>query len=614
MSLVICSNLDSDAVSSETTQNIHKPFSFRNGLSSTYTIPKDGQVALQSCKYNLDGSVPISTGSHVLYQYYGEDMADGDKIADKSSAVPIRCDIFDGADDGIVEVSVEEIASKLSTAMNGGIYHPQLRDLVTTSVDRDATSNEFKGYIINYGYYDSSNSTIPTASQIENQANVNAVVDFEWDGEAFSSLEATSSDPCVGLLSGKPLSLHNGSFEVDFSDPNSVDLEWSVGLSRWVNSFSGHTGDRHPSYWKADSRAGDDDLFFYDYLVARVGDVLKVFHACGDTSVDGTQIMGRALVYGQDDVALNYNLNTNTAGYTSVRFTASGQRIKIELTADGVTYDVLYSYDATLPNTQNLSCIHQSRWSMYPILHLENSETTFGNSLTVTQYTEAANISNTDILSLTNSWFNSVELTPSEEGLAREIELRPWNDYSNASKWAEKYFTWADILTGANMVIDLENYLIMKPSKTFTPSLGANTEGLLGFDKESPTNNYDYGAGSLSTQRTFTSSSVPKLIASRSMFVRLDNFTQSSLNARMGNRSQIIAHLPRFDGQVETGRIYHEPKNLIFLDLNNSQPMNLSSFDISFVYSNEQYCRSLTGQSVVCLYIRERPKVTIDQI
>ena len=93
MSLVICSNLDSDAVSSETTQNIHKPFSFRNGLSSTYTIPKDGQVALQSCKYNLDGSVPISTGSHVLYQYYGEDMADGDKIADKSSAVPIRCDI-----------------------------------------------------------------------------------------------------------------------------------------------------------------------------------------------------------------------------------------------------------------------------------------------------------------------------------------------------------------------------------------------------------------------------------------------------------------------------------------------------------------------------------------
>ena len=72
----------------------------------------------------------------------------------------------------------------------------------------------------------------------------------------------------------------------------------------------------------------------------------------------------------------------------------------------------------------------------------------------------------------------------------------------------------------------------------------------------------------------------------------------------MGNRSNIIAHLPRFDGQVETGRIYHEPKNLIFLDIGNSEPLTINSFDISFCYSNEQYCTALTGQSVVVLYIK----------
>jgi hypothetical protein len=91
------------------------------------------------------------------------------------------------------------------------------------------------------------------------------------------------------------------------------------------------------------------------------------------------------------------------------------------------------------------------------------------------------------------------------------------------------------------------------------------------------------------------------------MFIRLDNFTQQSVNALMGNKSAIISHLPRFDGQVETGRIYHEPKNLIFLDLNNSEEIKLSSFDISFVYSNEQYVESLTGTSVVVLYIRQKP-------
>ena len=91
------------------------------------------------------------------------------------------------------------------------------------------------------------------------------------------------------------------------------------------------------------------------------------------------------------------------------------------------------------------------------------------------------------------------------------------------------------------------------------------------------------------------------------MFVRLDNFTQQSTNARQGNRSNIIAHLPRFDGQVETGRIYHEPKNLIFLDLNNSNDLHVNSFDISFCYSNEQYVTALTGQSVVALYFRQKP-------
>ena len=90
------------------------------------------------------------------------------------------------------------------------------------------------------------------------------------------------------------------------------------------------------------------------------------------------------------------------------------------------------------------------------------------------------------------------------------------------------------------------------------------------------------------------------------MFVRLENFTAQSTNAHQGNQSKIIAHLPRFDGQVETGRIFHQPNNLIYLDLNNSEPLKINSFDISFCYSNEQYATSLTGQSIVCLHFREK--------
>ena len=103
-----------------------------------------------------------------------------------------------------------------------------------------------------------------------------------------------------------------------------------------------------------------------------------------------------------------------------------------------------------------------------------------------------------------------------------------------------------------------------------------------------------------------SSTKIPTLLSTKTMFVRLENFTQNCVNARMGNRSKIIAHLPRFDGQVETGRIFHQPTERVYLDLNNSEPLRVNSFDISFCYTNEQYATNLTGQAVVVLHFRSK--------
>ena len=54
MSLVICSNLETDADIASRESSIYKPYNFRNALSSNIMLPKDCQVALQSCKFNLD--------------------------------------------------------------------------------------------------------------------------------------------------------------------------------------------------------------------------------------------------------------------------------------------------------------------------------------------------------------------------------------------------------------------------------------------------------------------------------------------------------------------------------------------------------------------------------
>ena len=75
MSYVVCSNIPDDE------DNLNRqggaaddPFRFRNHLGSTFTIPKNGQVALESAKIQMDGSIDVS-GQQVLYQYFGKEIA-----------------------------------------------------------------------------------------------------------------------------------------------------------------------------------------------------------------------------------------------------------------------------------------------------------------------------------------------------------------------------------------------------------------------------------------------------------------------------------------------------------------------------------------------------------
>ncbi len=65
MSLVIASNQD-DELTSRTEQSIYTPYSFRNALSSTYKIPPNSQVCLQSAKVNLDSRITLA-GSNGVY-------------------------------------------------------------------------------------------------------------------------------------------------------------------------------------------------------------------------------------------------------------------------------------------------------------------------------------------------------------------------------------------------------------------------------------------------------------------------------------------------------------------------------------------------------------------
>lgn len=609
MSLVICSNSKDDA-SETNSQSIFKPYSFRNGLSSTLTIPKNGQVALQSVKYNLDGTIAFAGDDYLMYQYYGETLEIGtDDINVKSTSVPIPTPLIDSGN-VVEELTSEELMTKLAKQLNDRIFHPQLRNKVSTDIKRNATTNELEGYVINYDYYDLADSLVPSSSFIQNIGSYEArdnddFTGFEWDGEAFTTIEPTSFNdhPRAGILTEHPISLHNGVLTVDFSA--TADKQWAVGLSRFVNNYTDN-GDIQPSYFSWErSDEHLDERFFYDVMVCRDGDSLTIYHTPIDSSLgdgdDKYYLCSKEMEYGNNAIPYPYDIDANAQEYTKVKFTCSGQKIKIEMLTADDTPTILYEYGEGFDKDENIKIINQAMWNMYPVLYIEATNEDFGESLTVEEYTAVQTVNSSNIFALDNSWYNFVEAS-ADESLAQGLEARSWNDMGVTAK-----LTYKGILTGANEVIDLDNYLITKQDdSTFKPSIGANSFTVLGFNT-SPTNEFVYGTGSdPHTRRTFTSDTVPKLLSARTIFLRVENLATKVTNALMGNRSNIIAHLPRFDGQVETGRIYHEPKNLIFLDIGNSEEFKINSFDISFCYSNEQYCTALTGQSVVVLYIKSK--------
>jgi hypothetical protein len=572
-------------------------------------------------KYNLDGTIALSGNSYIMYFYLGEVLARNEDM-DHSTAVPIRVPLIELVEDQVVEITFTDLVQKIEDQLNKFVFHPNLRDLVVCNVLRDSSTDELKGIEVQFGQYQSSDSTIPVeARDFSYPEYLNSNLGWSYNEGSFTTNgdSIDNETPAVALLSDKPISINDGELIVDFSSANDANIDWRVGLSRYVPDTEGYDRGYWPYYMTDDGSLNDEgpqpgtnlqSLMFADYLVCRVDETLKICHTAVNSSDYGRNPTWLDVVYGNDDVPEEYNLSTNASSYTKVKFECSGQQIKITMLEADDTPHVLYSYDSTNDDTEILKPINQSCWTMYPVLSIFRDETTNGQSLVVETFIGCDNIVNHNITDVNNSWFQSVSESSGGANLndsseAFSLETRPWNNESQAEGEDKSTYNIQVEVNGSG-AIDLLPQLITQPSVKYVPTPQANTKQLLGFP--SARMEGQYTSDLLSATTRIRSSSAPKLLSTKTMFVRLENFTQECANARMGNRSKIIAHLPRFDGQVETGRIFHQPNERVYLDLNNSEPLRINSFDISFCYTNEQYATNLTGQSVVVLHFKEKSK------
>ena len=690
MSLVICSNKENDRTEGADS-SIYEPFSFRNGLSSTYTIPKDAQVGLHSCKINLNGSMTLS-GNEVMSQYFGEVLdPDTETLDDTSSSQPIATPMSEiqykaGRAGRFTDYGPEGIAELLKAQMNKFIFHPNLKDKADCDVNRDNTSNEFTGYSFTYDQYaDESTTTIPKVAQAWtlNPADVKSITSgnpqgsrseypggiyngsdpsviafnptLPWKYEVaggegvFTSVRRANKDSPFAtemnamINTALPLSLYNGQMTVDISDVNDADQDWVVGLSRFVPDL-GQAQARSFAPANYDATRGTDaiDDLFCDFQVRRYNGLLYVQHLAMNSlpafdtysSVDDTftknldywTIPGATLTS-------QYDLAGNATSFEKVRFTAKGQTLKIEMIDDRDAAVVVYSFDESQSKALQLPPIHQGCWCLHPVLAMQTDATKSDGVLKIEVFEGCKDIvdygwwgddprdHSGDLTRM--GWFEFGWYGGYAIDLLRQLEERYWFDQNDTTSgpFSNGQLRYASVPssgdhrrigyvagtdgTGAK-VAGFSEVLIPGTTKIY-PAKG-NMTAKLGFNQPYDDSFTHVGAGATSLGVKFTSDAVPVFKSGQSIFVRVSNLTQRSMNAFKGNTSQIIAHLPRFDGQSETGRLYYEPSEIMWLDLDNSEALKVSSFDLSFVYVNEQFCRALTGQSIVVLAFRPKPK------
>ena len=603
MSLVICSNQEKDGTTLRQNQSIYNAWSFRNPLSSTMTIPANSQVALQSCKVNVDGRVVFSRNNNKFFHWFGDllnlDGTTAPQVGNSTSHPAIVSLTNDNETGQVIELSVDDFADRIQDRVRSTTYHPNCKEQFLCEPLRNASGLDFLGYKFTHVQNSTNVNSVPPNNDFVKFYRDNVENAFIYTSGVFTRTLTGEYEGCCGIAPSKPFSLTNGSFIVNVANCNASDCEWTMALSRKVN-LPNLNGKYIPYYYNAFEN--DDINFiedcFVDFAVGRNDlDELVVFQSGYDSTNNCTK-----------KIEIQYWNNTNGSfqgagrstiddNYTKYGFFSNGEDISVKAFNKGA-WHLITEFDAGQGATTYFKPVNQSCWCLHPVLCIGTDVTGNNDSNTLT-IDEFSSVSLTDYDATTinkGGWFETLE-SLNRTGWCFDVEKRTWNTPSTNTR------TYKEL--NASGGVNNNFTMILEESSIYKTSRGANARQILGFN-QSVLDTPNSGANTNSV--IFESTNPPSLSSSLAMFVKLNNFGQNVMNAFSGNKSKILAHLPRFDNTQSTGRLYFEPKNLIWLDLDNAGPLQVNEFDISFSYINEQYATILTGQSIVCLYFRKKPK------
>ena len=627
MSLVVTSNIATE--DDPSFSNVFKPYSYQNRLLNTMRIPPMSEIALQSAKINKNGLFILDRANSGFCHYFGTPIEDlNDDNFDNSTSQPFRAVIGAGeafrAGDKKNEVNIDDMAGEIKKGMDQATFHPSLITGENTTGNvvtplYDGTSLAFRGFKFV--------TTQQTAKTTRVAANIDWTDISKNNAYTFTQAAgAVTSNNINGFYVQNreyPISQNAGTAIFNFSEANSGG-RWMVGLSRINKQRDIGAGnvDYLPTYFDDSITNGAllsgvqtrNQLLYCDVAVMRVGTELRVYQTGSRTGAgvgDGI-FMNQVTYYGLHNANFGaiYDIGTNADNYRKVKFVLNNEEIKIYL-VDNLAAEVLLCDYTTLRaagavKNECLNPVNAAKWALYPTCAASGRSSAGGQEITLESVDHYTNYPAFDETKYFNYdwWGWSQEY--GETIFCKKVEMRDWNNFSrtttNHGVGAIGLLAPKGVNASGGMA-DYDSILITARSAAYGTSTNeCNTQFTLGFSGD-PISNPLAPANNLIT--TTESTSTPKLVSNISLFIRLNNFTQNSVNARQGTNSKIIAHLPRFDNSGnETGGLYFEPHEKTYLSLNNPEEILINSFDVDIVYDNETLCTALTGKTIVCFHIR----------
>jgi len=727
MSLVILTNDASESVIAGQESSIFKPFSFRNSLTSTIEIPVQAQIALQSAKLVMDGSLQVGESNGVFYLYLGQ-FIDPDGAANQPRQIsqigyaPIRLQLFP-TNTATQSVTAEELGNELERVLNEtsgrGIFHPSYVGAEQkVSIKTDAATGAFEGYNIDLkyiagrveavassaaaavvvagSYLDATsfrrrpptlagNLPLGPADQLAatavaaRNAQPYTIDSLAVGGGAFA-VRMTAGSPGVPDFTSQtfgctfdsaPISPFGGECEFDIREctlqntgAGRVDnrtCAFVCGLSRVSTTSTDSTASR-PAPPNFRFQAGSSIVtlpagptqgsllawirHYFDFAVCvDRGGTLRVIQCSQDQNVPigpngGTRANNSArthfLDYTQGGTAAppfntnyvfsdmsGFTFNTgagNASNFIGVHFKVEGEIVTIQMRNAGGLVPLI-TFNAG--NAVNLKPAQQNCWNLQPIMlmnlerqrpgGLQASGRNIGDyTMRLVQYEIVPDAGG----AATNIQVNRPSQAPSYYNtLLKEMGgISPLYNRLEDCATLPTGIAYTGINGGAGLFVGNRPVLLVAEDGVYTPSQGANSRELLGFQgfpaalQTQPPWVADAFDGTRTTVQRLASGVIPSGVSTKSLFIRIDNLTQETINAGNGNMSRIISHLPITDNLEDAGYNFYEPNSLTYLDLKNAEPLKLNFLDASVVYADEHICRSLVGSSVIVLHIREKPK------